>query len=205
MKTTPARVPVWIASLVLPLLSILCAWLGSRRAAFSLSAPDVCQAGEDVVCRLNVRHAPYFADAAGTLAIAHLLTEETASLDFPANQSLTLPPLSSGAVTLTLAKSRDSRHFQGCAVFLFREKPHLRWSFFPGFLTRMFFWTKALLPSAKVRLRRSCPAFFRVRTRPLFANTDPGTPSAGFTGSCRAKWTKPCFAKPTSRLPWASF
>ena len=95
---------VWIASLVLPLLSILCVWLGSRRAAFSLSAPDVCQAGEDVVCRMNVRRAPYFADAAGTLAIAHLMTGETASLDFPANQSLTLPPLSGGAVTGGQAK-----------------------------------------------------------------------------------------------------
>ena len=105
---------VWIASLVLPLLSILCAWLGSRRAAFSLSSPDVCQAREDVVCRMNVRHAPYFADAAGTLAIAHLLTEETASLDFPANQSLTLPPLSGGAVTLTLQKAEIRDIFGLC-------------------------------------------------------------------------------------------
>ena len=88
---------VWIASLVLPLLSILCAWLGSRRAAFSLSAPDVCQAGEDVVCRMNVRHAPRFADAAGTLALSHLMTGETASLSFSAPQALTLPPLSGGA------------------------------------------------------------------------------------------------------------
>ena len=60
---------VLIASLILPSSSILCAWMASRRAAFSLSAPDVCQAGEDVVCRMNVRHAPRFADAAGTLAI----------------------------------------------------------------------------------------------------------------------------------------
>lgn len=107
---------VWIASLVLPLLSILCAWLGSRRAAFSLSAPDVCQAGEDVVCRLNVRHAPYFADAAGTLAISHLMTGETASLSFSAPQALTLPPLSGGAVTLAL-ESTEIRDIFGLCRF----------------------------------------------------------------------------------------
>lgn len=105
---------VLIASLILPSSSILCAWMASRRAAFSLSAPDVCQAGEDVVCRLNVQHAPYFADAAGTLAIVHLLTEETASLDFPANQSLTLPPLSGGVVTLTLQKAEIRDIFGLC-------------------------------------------------------------------------------------------
>lgn len=105
---------VWIASLVLPLLSILCAWMASRRAVFSLSAPDVCHAGEDVVCRLNVRHAPYFADAAGTLAIAHLMTGETALLSFSAPQALTLPPLSGGAVTLTLQKAEIRDIFGLC-------------------------------------------------------------------------------------------
>lgn len=105
---------VLIASLILPSSSILCAWMASRRAAFSLSAPDVCQAGEDVVCRLNVRHAPRFADAAGTLAISHLMTGETASLDFPANQSLTLPPLSGGAVTLALQKAEIRDIFGLC-------------------------------------------------------------------------------------------
>lgn len=105
---------VWIASLVLPSSSILCAWMASRRAAFSLSAPDVCQAGEDVVCRLNVRHAPYFADAAGTLAISHLMTGETASLSFSAPQALTLPSLSGGAVTLTLQKAEIRDIFGLC-------------------------------------------------------------------------------------------
>ena len=105
---------VLIASLILPSSSILCAWMASRRAAFSLSAPDVCQAGESVVCRLNVQHAPYFADAAGTLAISHLMTGETASLSFSAPQSLTLPPLSGGAVTLTLQKAEIRDIFGLC-------------------------------------------------------------------------------------------
>ena len=107
---------VLIASLILPSSSILCAWMASRRAAFSLSAPDVCQAGEGVVCRMNVRHAPRFADAAGTLAISHLMTGETASLSFSAPQVLTLPPLSGGAVTLAL-ESTEIRDIFGLCRF----------------------------------------------------------------------------------------
>ncbi|MEI3406435.1 MAG: hypothetical protein V8Q79_07640 [Christensenellales bacterium] len=122
---------VWIASLILSSSSILCAWMASRRAAFSLSAPDVCQAGEDVVCRMNVRHAPRFADAAGTLATSHLMTGETASLSFSAPQALTLPPLSGGAVTLTL-ESRDSRHFRA-VPFSRSRRNRITWSSSPAF------------------------------------------------------------------------
>ena len=114
LKTTPARAPYglrrWFCRCCLSSAH------GSVRAAprSPLSAPDVCQAGEDVVCRLNVRHAPRFADAAGTLAISHLMTGETASLSFSAPQALTLTPLSGGAVTLTLQKAEIHDIFGLC-------------------------------------------------------------------------------------------
>lgn len=102
---------VLIASVVLPLSSILCAWLSARRAVFSLSAPDECRAGERVSCRAEVRHVLPFADAEGTLSAVHLLTGETVSLPFFANTALTLPSLHSGAVALTLQNTGISDVF----------------------------------------------------------------------------------------------
>ena len=93
---------VLIASVVLPLSSILCAWLSARRAVFSLSAPGECRACETFSCRVEVSHALPFADAEGTLSVAHLLTGETFALSFSANTTLTLTLLHSGAVALTL-------------------------------------------------------------------------------------------------------
>ncbi len=93
---------ILIASVILPLSSILSAWLSARRTVFSLSAPDECRAGETVFCRVEVSHALPFADAEGTLSVAHLLTGETFALSFSANTTLTLLPLHSGAVALTL-------------------------------------------------------------------------------------------------------
>lgn len=92
---------VLAASVLAPLLSILCAYGCSRKAAFSLELPAVCEKGTALVCRASASPL-FFCDAHLALRLRNELTGEEACAAAFAGSVAKLPVSHSGLLTVSI-------------------------------------------------------------------------------------------------------
>lgn len=108
---------VLAASVLVPLFSVLCARLCSRKAALALDAPAGGEKGAPLVCRLSASPL-VFCDAFAILEMRNALTRETARIEAVADSPVSFPMPHSGLLTVSVerAEIRDVFGLCGFAV-----------------------------------------------------------------------------------------
>ena len=109
---------VLTASLLVPLLSILCARLCSQKAVLALDVPAVGERGAPLVCRLS-SSSLVFCDASAVLAMRNALTRETARIEAAADSPVSFPVPHSGLITVSTERA-EIRDVFGLCCFAVR-------------------------------------------------------------------------------------